>query len=380
MVYDPALMTPPEAPRVLIATIGMRARSGTEIYTRDLALALLRRGWLPIVYTSAIGPPAEELREATIPVVDDIDALVARPDVIHGHHALETLTALARFPGVPAVYVCHDSTAWHSVPPPSSRIRAWVAVDRNCRDRMSCEHGVPEESIHVFTNAVDLARFRRRAALPGSPRRALVFNNSALETGYVAAIRAACAKRGIAVDVLGELSGRVTASPEELLPHYDLVFARARCALEAAAVGTAVVLCDPRAMGGMLTTASLDAMRALNFGARTLQLPVTEEGVGREIDRYDAADAAAVSDRIRASATVDVLADQYIALYEQLMHTPVPLAPETQLAEIASALSGVTRRLPLRQPVPRRRLAILNSRILARPVRAMRWLMRRLDL
>ena len=36
-----------------------------------------------------IGPPAEELRAATIPVVSDIDAIAARPDVIHGHHALE---------------------------------------------------------------------------------------------------------------------------------------------------------------------------------------------------------------------------------------------------------------------------------------------------
>lgn len=373
-------MTVPEAPRVLIATVSMSARSGTDLYTRDLALALLRRGWLPVIYTSEIGRPAEELRQATIPVVDDIDAVAARPDVIHGHHALETLTALSRFRDVPAVFVCHDSLSWHSIPPRSSRIRAWVAVDRNCRDRMMFEHAVPEESIHVFTNAVDLARFRRRAPLPASPRRALVFNNAALETGYVAAIRAACARRGIAVDVLGELSGRSTWKPEDVLPEYDLVFARARCALEAAAVGTAVVLCDPRALGGMLTSASFDALRALNFGARTLQPPVTEENLGREIDRYDAADAAAVSDRIRATAAIDVLADQYIALYEQVIGTSMPVAPETDLAEIASALSAVARRIPIRPPVPRRRLAILNSRLLTRPVRAMQWLKRRLEL
>jgi hypothetical protein len=374
-------MTPPESPRVLIATTAMSARSGTDLYTRDLALALLRRGWLPIVYTSEIGPPAEELRQATIPVIDDIDSLTAPPDVIHGQHTLETLTVLSRFRGVPAVFVCHDALSWHSIPPRSSRIRSWVAVDRNCRDRMIFEHAVPEGSIHLFTNAVDLARFRRRAPLPARPRRALIFNNAAAETSsYVAAIRAACAKRGVTVDVLGELSGRATWSPEQVLPQYDLVFARARCALEAAAVGAAVVLCDERALGGMLTTTSLDAMRALNFGARTLQMPVTEKNVGTEIERYDAADAAAVSDRIRASAAIDVLADQYIALYEQLMETPVPLAAETELEEIASALSGVTRRLHLRQRMPRRRLAILNSRLLAPLLRVMGRLKRRLEL
>jgi hypothetical protein len=374
-------MTPPESPRVLIATTAMSARSGTDLYTRDLALALLRRGWLPIVYTSEIGPPAEELRQATIPVIDDIDSLTAPPDVIHGQHTLETLTVLSRFRGVPALFVCHDALSWHSIPPRSSRIRSWVAVDRNCRDRMIFEHAVPEGAIHVFTNAVDLARFRRRAPLPVRPRRALVFNNAAAQTSsYVATIRAACAKRGVTVDVLGELSGRATWNPEHVLPEYDLVFARARCALEAAAVGTAVVLCDERALGGMLTATSLDAMRALNFGARTLQMPVTEKNVGMEIDRYDAADAAAVSDRIRASAAIDVLADQYIALYEQLMETAVPLAAETELQELALSLSGITRRLRLRQPLPRRRLAILNSRLLAPLVRVMVRLKRRLEL
>jgi len=374
-------MSAPEPRRVLLANVTMSARSGTDLYTRDLALSLLRRGWLPIVYTSQLGRPAEELRQATIPVVDDIRAVAARPDVIHGHHGLETLTALARFRDVPALFVCHDWVSWHSVPPRSTRIGAYVAVDRNCRDRMMFEHGIAESSIHVFTNAVDLARFRRRDALPSTPRRALIFNNAALETGYVAAIRAACARRNIDVDVLGDLSGRGTWNPEVVLPQYDLVFARARCALEAAAVGTAVVLCDARGLGGMLTTASLDAMRALNFGARTLQIEVTEENIGREIDRYDAADAAAVSDRVRASASLDVLTDQYISLYEQLLDNARPsLSPQEELDEMSAALSAITRRLPVRTPVPRGRLAILNSRMLRHPVRAMRWLKRRFDL
>jgi hypothetical protein len=371
-------MSSPEPRRVLLANFSVSTPSGTDIYTRDLALALLRRGWLPIVYTSEKGSPAEELRSASIPVVDDIDAIQAVPDVIQGHHTLETLTALARFRGVPAVFVCHDSLSWHSIPPRSSRIRAWVAVDRNCRDRMMFEHGVPEDAIRVFTNAVDLARFRRRGPLPSSPRRALVFNNAAVETGYVTSIRAACARRGIEVDVLGEWSGRATWQPEDVLSGYDLVFARARCALEAAAVGAAVVLCDPRGMGGMVTSAALDAMRALNFGARTLQDPVTEENVLRAIDRYDASDASAVSDRVRASADIEVLADQYIALYEEVIGSSVDLSPEAELRELATALSAVTRRLRLRTPVSRVKRAFLNARTLTPLVRVMRWVKQRL--
>ena len=100
--------------RVLIATISMTTASGTVTYTRDLALALLRHGWLPIVYATHTGAQAELLREATIPVVTNLDSVGEAPDVIHGHHTLETLIAMTRFPDVPALFVCHDATAWHS--------------------------------------------------------------------------------------------------------------------------------------------------------------------------------------------------------------------------------------------------------------------------
>lgn len=366
-------MTAAEPLRVLIATTAVEGRSGTDVYTRDLALALLRRGLVPAVYTPRVGAAAEELRRAMIPVVDRIEAVRARPDVIHGHHVLETLTAAARFPGVPALFVCHDAVNWHSIPPQSRRIQAWVAVDRNCRDRMMFQHGVPEEAIHVFTNAVDLARFARRGPLPPRPRRALVFSNNAAEAVYVAPIRAACAKRGISVDVIGFTAGTTTDAPETILPQYDLVFAKARCALEAAAVGTAVVICDMHGLAGLLTTDALEAMRQLNFGVRTLQRPLSAETIGAEIDRYDPDQAAAVCERIRASAGFDVLADQYVALYEELRRAGVPLSAEEELEELARALSAVSRSLrPPPLPASARiKLALLNSRTLSPVMRVL---------
>jgi hypothetical protein len=366
-------MTPPEPRRVLIATVGVKSASGTDLYTRDLALALLRRGWLPVVYATQLGPLADQLRRATIPVVDDIDAIGARPNVIHGHHVLETLTALAKFPDVPALFVCHDSMTWHSIAPRSRRIGAWVAVDRNCRDRMVFEHGIAEDAIRVLTNAVDLERFRRRGPLPAQPRRALVFSNAASEAGFAAPIRTACERRGIALDLVGESSGRMTRTPESVLPEYDLVFAKARCALEAAAAGAAVVVCDAAGLAGMMTTASLDALRQLNFGTRTLQRPITTESIGEEIDRYDAADADAVCDRIRSSASTDLLADQYIALYEELCAEPVLISPAEQLEDVARTLSFVSHRVYQQlgglPQASRLRRALVNSRVLAGPLK-----------
>ena len=366
-------MTALEPRRVLLATASLQSSGGTDVYTRDLALALLRRGHLPVVYATMVGKKGDELRAATIPVVDDLDRVAAVPDVILGHHTMETIVAILRFPGVPAAFVCHGHDHWSAIPPATPRIGAYVAVDRNCRDRMVFEHGIAEDSIRVLTNAVDLQRFPRRPPLPEKPRRALVFSNLAAENTFAAPIRAACEARGIELDLAGAASGRLAQAPEEILPAYDLVFGKARCALEALAVGAAVVACDAHGLAGMITGESLDGMRQLNFGVRTLQRPITPETIGAEIDRYDAADAGRVADRIRAAADLELLAEQYIALFEELLARPV--VDDTQ--QLAVSLGRITRRIYERHSVHSGavRTSLLNSRALGAPVRWV-WRMR----
>jgi hypothetical protein len=342
-------MTASEPRRVLIATHSVTSCSGADLYTRDLALALLRRGWQPVVCAAILGAVAEELRQATIPVTSDITSIAAVPDVIHGHHHIETLTALARFPGVPALFVCHDGLTWHSTPPRTPRIGAYVAVDRNCRDRLMLQHGIAE--VRIVPNAVDMERFRRRDALPARPRRALIFSNAASEKSFAATIASACSQREISLDIIGKAAANENDHPEEILGNYDLVFGKARCALEAAATGAAVIVCDERGLAGLITTRDLDAMRQLNFGVRLLQRPITEETIGAEIDRYDAADAAKVTDAVRATAGVDLLAEQFIEIYDDLCARHVPTSPDEDLRAMADSLSHLSKELQLGRPV-----------------------------
>jgi hypothetical protein len=334
-------LIPREPSRVLIATYSLTGFSGTDLYTRDLALALLRSGWLPVVYSRIVGRLADELRRATIPVVTELDSLTAAPQIIHGHHHLETLACLSRFPTVPAIFVCHDALAWHSVPPLSPRIGAYVAIDRNCRDRMMLEHRIPEGSIRILANAVELHRFKQRTALPVSPRRALVFSNQAREDTWIAPIRHACQRRGIAIDVIGIGSGHYAERPEDLLPGYDVIFGKARCALEALATGAAVIVCDSAGLAGMVTTGNVDELRQLNFGARTLTRPITHETVEQELARYDPRDVRAVSEKIRAVASVDLLAADFISLYEDVLARQVRIAPDEEFLATARSLERV---------------------------------------
>ena len=306
--------------RVLITNRILVTRTGTEVYVRDLASSLLQRGHLPIVYSPHLGEMAAEVRANTVPVVDDVSRIGAAPDIIHGHHGLETLVALLAFPGVPAVNVCHSWLGWPDTPVQFPRVARYVAVDHTCRDRLVFEHGIPEDRIHVRLNAVDLSQFQPRGPLPPGPKRALVFSNAAGGSApHLEPIARLCSAQGIALDVAGYRSGNVLKRPQDVLGQYDLVFAKAKAALEAAAVGAAVVLCDAVGVGPMITTRNLAELRSLNFGIRTLRERPSVEVLAREVTRYDPSDAAAVSREVRKGAGHETLVDELVALYEDVL-------------------------------------------------------------
>jgi hypothetical protein len=359
--------------RVLITNRVLAMRTGTEVYVRDLAAGLLARGHLPIVYSPALGDMAAEVRALTVPVVDDLAQIGAAPDVIHGHHGLGTLAALLAFPGVPAIHVCHSWVDWNDEPVRFPRIARYVAVDHTCRDRLVFEHGVAEDRVHVRLNAVDLAAYQPRGPLPSRPRRALVFSNSAgRQAPFVDAIARVCSAEGIALDLAGAKSGRLLARPHDILGQYDLVFAKAKAALEAAAVGTAVVLCDAAGVGPMVTTANFAELRPLNFGMRTLRAQPTVDVVAREVARYDPADAAAVSRQVRAGAGHDDLVDDLIALYEDVL-TEREGVVDDPAAELHAASRYLER---LAGPLGERdRLELFARRVLRLPLvrRLARW-------
>lgn len=331
--------------RILIANATLATRTGTETYVRDLASGLRERGHDPIVYSTALGEMAQEIQTEGIPVVDDLDSVSAPPDVIHGNHHLETMTAALRFPGAPAVFVCHSWSAVEAAPPRFPRILRYIAIDDACRERLVLKEGVPEDRVQVVLNAVDLKRFAPRGALPPRPQRALVFSNYASDRTHLPAVRTACAQAGIEVDVAGMAAGRLCRQPETVLGRHDLIFAKARCALESLAVGAAVVLCDSTGVGPMVTMGEVHRLRRLNFGFRTLRDPVTPDVLRREIARYDPHDAAEVARWIRATAGLDTATGDLVALYQAVMAEHARGGqpdPEAQARAVAAYLRSLT--------------------------------------
>lgn len=302
--------------RVLVTNICLTGRTGTEIATRNIALELLRQGHVPSVFTLDDGPIGDELRRASIPVTTDITTLRGPFDVIHGHHNPTTAIAATRFPDIPAIFVCHDFTAWHDVPPKLANIRRYVAVDRAVEDRLTQEAGIPPDGVQVILNAVDMRRFKPGPPLPASPARAVFF---AKQQSPIREVTAACDLLGLSLDVVGPVVDNVIDSPEQLMLQYDLVFASAMTALEALACGRPVVVCGGTGLAGLVTRSNFDQWRPLNFGRRTLKRPLDRTLLIDEIRTYDGDDATELMHRVRNEADVTSQVSSYLACYREVI-------------------------------------------------------------
>lgn len=297
----------------------MEYYAGSEVLVRDLAFELKHQGHEPLVYSPKLGAIAQEIKDQSVQITDQLSTLAVPPDVIHGHHHPQTLEALLHFSSTPAIFSCLAATYAIEEPFYFPRILRYVAIDERCRERTHSIPNIPKARVEVILNAVDLARFRSRGPLPSRPRRALVYSNHASRSTHLPAVRKACRQAGLELDVVGFGTGTAVANPESVLPGYDIVFAKASCALQAMAVGNAVVLCDFPGSGPMVTSDKLDGLRGMNFGAGVLVNPLRPEYIRAEIERYNPVDAAEVSRRIRAEAGLTDAVQRWIALYSDVV-------------------------------------------------------------
>jgi len=300
---------------ILITNIWLDNYAGTEVGVRDIAIALHRRGVHVEVYSPELGTVAEEITDAGIHVVNSTENLIVKPDLIHGQHYMQTMDAMIKFPDVPAIYYLHDRAYPGDTPPKYSQIVKYVAVDYNCLDRLIIDNGIDEKDTSVLLNFTDTNRFKLRKSIAEKPRRALVFSNYAGRDNYYKTIYEACDRLGISLDGMGEGLKTANKNPENVLPRYDLVFAKAKAAMESLATGAGVITCDWRGLGKFITRENFNHFRRYNFGMKILTRPIEVDLLVEEIKKYNQADILQTASMIRAEASFSDYMDKLLGVY-----------------------------------------------------------------
>lgn len=330
--------------KVLITNNSLSKRSGSELYVQEVAEELIKRGHTVAAYSTNLGELATIMNQLGVQTVDDLSRLSWIPDVIHGQHHLETMTAIAHFPGVPAIYICHGWRSWVESPPLHPRIMEYFAVDSLTLDSAISEHGVPPDKIRLLHNFVDLDRFKQRGPLPDKPAKALIFSNYARESNYLPLVRQACMKAGITLDTVGLSSGHPVDQPEKILKNYDLIFAVGRSALEALATGASVVICGVWGVGPMVTLQEKDKLRDQNFGSAAMYSKPDADVIYREICNYSAKDSEALTKSLRTIIDIKPALDKIEQLYVEAVekYKTADISMESEARAFSSYLKSVS--------------------------------------
>jgi hypothetical protein len=322
--------------KILITNNRLDYRGGAEAVVRDLAQAFQSRGHTVMAYSSSLQQRERLLENDGIPVATDLENLKFTPDIIHGQHHLDAMTALLALPGVPAVYHCHGAVQTETLPL-HPRIFKYFAMSETLKQRMLTESNLPEDAVEVVLNGVHTGRFRHVRTAPEQPGRAVFYNgHHRPESPTLAVIRQACERADLSLDLAGRRLGKTLADPAEALPAYDLVFANGKSAIDALACGCAVIILGRNSCGPMAIPENFEALRQANFSIAANCPPTTTDAVLEEIQKYSPPAVAEVTRRTREECDMRGVVDRLLQIYaevlEQARDQPWDFEAETKAA------------------------------------------------
>ncbi|MDB5079370.1 MAG: hypothetical protein JWP00_1294 [Chloroflexi bacterium] len=295
--------------------------AGSELYIYDLAREYKRRGLQVTCFTLKPGKISERLEKVGIRTTGDLSS-VTDVDLIHAHHRLEFKLAAAYFPQVPLVHASLGPNHPYERPTGGKAIITCNIAISQLIKRILIEHeGICPGKIEVVPNFVNLERFSATRRIEKKPKRVLLLSNYFKEEE---AVRKACeAAGGLELTWIGAASTPVW-EVEKYIEQADIIVGKGQSALQAMAMGRAVVVFGPIYSDGLVTAENFEAMAACNFNGMSAMLeqdvPPQKMGVvelAAEFNKFDRDSAEALRDRVRAEFNVGRVAGKLLAIYEQ---------------------------------------------------------------
>lgn len=359
---------------ILITNSALREFGGTQTVVTSLCHQLRKRGHQVMIFSSHLGHVAELLVEQKFPVVSHLRDLPFPPDIIHGQHHLETMSALLALPETPAIYYIHGIMPWEERVPIHPRILGYVNLGEIGAFRVAVEKSIPPTRLHVMENSIDFDAIPAPKKPPASLRTAAYCPRTPATPETLETLRLLCAQHSIEFYHEPGWAQGTVADPYTIYREHDLVFGTGRTALEALATGCVVALADHARIGPLLTATNLVERRSLNFCLPVSEPPVSEKELASQIAAYSPEAQQKAVDFIWENADSGVAVDRLLEFYEKIIHewktTPRPtvadelhaasnylraLAPLVGEAEKVARLEQANRRLDMRLGILKRR-------------------------
>lgn len=302
--------------RILITNNSLSARAGTELVVYEIGRELRRRGHEVAAYSSTLGEVAELMVGSSIPVVNQPEACPFQPDIIHGQHHLDAMTALLAFPNTPAVYHTHGGVPWVERPPAHPRILHYIAMCEDLADVTRINLGLQRDQVTALPNWVDLNRYRGNHTPRARPERAVLFGGGLGDPAMVAKLRPTFEQFGIRLDSTADWTETDRRTPELALPRYDIALASGRSALEAMASGCAVIIANHQSSTGWVRPDNFPMLKRQNFAPKRPDPGFDASTIHHFLSAYDADAARTVTQMTREQCSLVPAVDRLLELYE----------------------------------------------------------------
>ncbi len=264
------------------------------------------------------GAIAEEIRNAGVPVETEANRLPFAPDVIHANHETMIAPASSAFPKAPVLFQNHA---------PGDVIGAGVNNPACVRhfgiSQLACDaisRATGRSTDGIIGNFVDLSLFNpRQSPLPDKPSRWLVIAEKKHGLRHFAKICVLGVFHRAVVTAVGPRVFRLVENVPAIAANQDLVFASARCALEASAAGAGVIITDYRGTAGFLRGNNVEEAWQKNLGYALFDKPSTLAALNASINDWDPRSAETASKWLRNNASLETGLSYLETIYKSMI-------------------------------------------------------------
>ena len=277
---------------ILLSNISLVYPAGSELYTKDLAKYLSSKGHSVTVFSTALGPIAEEInRIKNVSVTNNLEEIKDKKfDVLHIHHNVNAYLLREYFPKTPAIMVIHGVLPEYEQPPRMDLgISQYIAVSEEVRDHLMKEYDIPKSKIEVIYNWVNKKKFAKKSEINPAPKSLLVISNH-LSSEQEEIYKSVCREKGIEYLHIG-LPDNPVFNVEDYINKADIIVTIGRGAIESIMCGRNVIISDIYGIDGMLTPTLYSESMKNNLSGRRFGKKLTKEIFEEELGKYSVSNA-----------------------------------------------------------------------------------------